>query len=115
MKLSKAIKTATMFSILALGVQGGAMANDKRHDQARSGPGGGPHVRMIDGTGSARHSGGTHVLMGDGSVRFVRDSLPAQSANPNSKPANKVKSRGSDPQPVGLLLPAVQAAREAAR
>lgn len=53
-----------------------------------AGPGGGPHVKVIDG--QSRRAG-------------TRPAAPNRVARPQ------------DPQPAGLLLPAVQKAREAAR
>jgi hypothetical protein len=47
-------------------------------DQSDAGTGGGPQVKVFDGTrsaGASVHTGGVQVLLGDGSVRFVRDSL----------------------------------------
>lgn len=53
-----------------------------------AGPGGGPHVRVFDGSAGA-------AALGDGSVYSISDNVETSS--------------------VGLLLPAVQSAREAAR
>ena len=49
---------------------------DQSADQTPAGPGGGPHIKIFDGSnGSASvHTGSAHVLFGDGSVRFIRDS-----------------------------------------
>lgn len=47
-------------------------------DQSGSAAGGGPQIRVIDGSNgqaASAHSGGVHVLMGDGSVRFITDSV----------------------------------------
>lgn len=107
MKLSKTIKTATLFSVMALGVHSAAMANDKRADQP--GAAAGPHVRVISGSGPER-SGGAHVLLGDGSVTTISDSIPAKPAKPATKPVDTFPGGEN-----GLLLPAVQKVREAAR
>lgn len=47
-------------------------------EQSTGSAGGGPHVKVFDGrVGSAPSvlAGGANVLMGDGSVRFIRDSV----------------------------------------
>jgi prepilin-type processing-associated H-X9-DG protein len=47
-------------------------------DQSAGTAGGGPHVRVFDGVAggaSTVHIGGAHVLMGDGSVRFINHSV----------------------------------------
>ncbi len=51
---------------------------------------------------SSRHQGGTHVLMGDGAVKFITDSI--ESGNQNARPVylhNKQNPPGS-PSPYGL-------------
>lgn len=107
---------------------------------------GGIHVLTgdIDSTPNTRHSGGVNILLGDGSVRFVRSnvfavwlttSLPGLSfggacqflegyivndpkdrrilANAMLKGLGFAATGGETA--IGLLLPAVQAAREAAK
>lgn len=42
------------------------------------GGGGGPHVKVFNGneaSGASAHTGGVQILMSDGSVRFIRDSI----------------------------------------
>jgi hypothetical protein len=93
MKFGTTIKSAILFSILALGVQGTA--------SAKAGQGGGPHVKVFNGaSASARQK------------PVVRT---RQASRPSSNTPGSVAAKGQAPQPVGLLLPAVQAAREAAR
>ncbi|MDG2004046.1 MAG: hypothetical protein P8J20_12015 [Novosphingobium sp.] len=93
MKFVATIKSAALFSVLALGIQGTAFA--------APGQGGGPHVRVFNGT--------------DNSVQQRPVVTPKRANKPSSTTPGSVAAKGQTPQPVGLLLPAVQAAREAAR
>jgi hypothetical protein len=47
---------------------------DQSTDQSGTGPGAEPHIRILDGGNGAVQTGSTSVLMGDGSVRFIRNS-----------------------------------------
>ncbi len=44
---------------------------------------GGPMADRVNTTVSSRHQGGAHVLMGDGAVKFVTDSIEAGNSNAN--------------------------------
>lgn len=129
MKLNSTIKTAALASLMALGLQGMAYAGEpvtvvgSTVSGNRANAGGGPHVRVFNGSDSAWQGGqtartghtGANVLLGDGSVRFNRDNV-ARRATPNrSRGANSIAAPSITPPPAGLLLPAVQTAREAAR
>jgi prepilin-type processing-associated H-X9-DG protein len=82
---------------------------------------------------SSKHTGGVQALMADGSVRFLGSALELPSSikqtyaggvdliiigeSPKTgwSPADQFASKGIIAVLIGMLLPAVQAAREAAR
>jgi len=70
--------------------------------------GGGPQVKVLSGDasqGTALHVGGVQVLMGDGSVRFVRDAIDVRLSG---KPAELFNRPGpGEPLEARLPTPAV--------
>lgn len=63
----------------------------------------GPHIFNVNGTMSSQHVGGCHVLMGDGAVKFVTDSIEA--GDLAAEPWDAVWYEGTGPQAPGSASP----------
>ncbi|TWT76344.1 hypothetical protein CA13_68380 [Planctomycetes bacterium CA13] len=63
-------------------------------------PGGQHHVKEAVASPSSRHQGGCHVLMGDGAVKFITDSIEA-----GNQSAAMVSRRGSGASAPGSMSP----------
>ena len=58
-----------------------------------------PATERVMGTVSSRHPGGAHILMGDGAIKFITDSIEA--GNSNDEPVNPWNAQGVE-SPYGL-------------
>ncbi|TWU46204.1 hypothetical protein Poly51_56000 [Rubripirellula tenax] len=63
-------------------------------------PSGQDHAKEVVASPSSRHQGGCHVLMGDGAVKFITDSIEAGNQN-----GEMVTRRGTGPAVAGAASP----------
>ncbi len=145
MKLNSMIKTATLVSVLALGIQGAALAEDKRPAQGNrgghlggsilmgdgsvkfltdgvettsTGPGGGPHVRVLNGDGASGQSGHAtgkrqhkpYTITKEIDQSTPSTNRPARPGRPQPGTPNSISNVENQAE-IGLLLPAVQKVR----
>ena len=98
MKFGSLIKSAVLFPVLALGFQGTAFAGDSQY--------------MTRDTGSMQRDAASGLPTGKRQHKPLVVTKEVDKSTP--KLADTISSGNPNPQPIGLLLPAVQKVREAA-